>query len=217
MRRISTSNGCRSFKSVDCGLRPRASETLLLAPANFPFGEDQDSSANLLELIFSTVTAELGGCLFRAPSAVASGDNEGFARNPGWFEFQQLHFLFHRVLHALSDRGYVSAVNDVVATGYRRGAVGSEERNQLRDFVGSVGSTQRNSAQRIHQTLTCGSRVGSRLRCQPLDQFLRGLRFCESGRDAVHPDGARADFFGESFAVIGQSSLCGGVGQGRFE
>src|SRR6266581_4068500 len=53
MRRISTSNGCRSFKSVDCGLRPRASETLLLAPANLPWSDFQGSSVNRLELIFS--------------------------------------------------------------------------------------------------------------------------------------------------------------------
>jgi len=41
MRQISMSNGCRSFKSVDCGLRPSSSEISLPAPANFPLGEDQ--------------------------------------------------------------------------------------------------------------------------------------------------------------------------------
>src|SRR5438045_9240366 len=48
MRRISISNGCRSIRSVDKGLRPSASETCLPAPANLPFGEDQTSSSMLL-------------------------------------------------------------------------------------------------------------------------------------------------------------------------
>ena len=46
MRQISTSKGCRSFRSVDCGLRPNASEISLPAPANFPLGEDQVSSTS---------------------------------------------------------------------------------------------------------------------------------------------------------------------------
>src|SRR5437660_2278807 len=48
MRTISTSKGCRSFRSVDCGLRPNASETCLPAPANFPLGEVQVSSISSL-------------------------------------------------------------------------------------------------------------------------------------------------------------------------
>src|SRR2546430_1537267 len=52
MRTISTSKGCRSFKSVDCGLRPNASETSLPAPANFPLGEDHVSSASRFVFIF---------------------------------------------------------------------------------------------------------------------------------------------------------------------
>ena len=35
----------RSLRSVDCGLRPSASERHLLAPLNFPFGETHGSSA----------------------------------------------------------------------------------------------------------------------------------------------------------------------------
>src|SRR6266498_357076 len=38
---ISTSNGWRSIRSVECGLRPSASEISLPAPANFPFGDDE--------------------------------------------------------------------------------------------------------------------------------------------------------------------------------
>src|ERR1700730_8368779 len=51
MRQISTSNGCLSFRSLDSGLRPTATEISLLAPPNFPFGEDQDSSGISLVLI----------------------------------------------------------------------------------------------------------------------------------------------------------------------
>src|SRR5438445_10864435 len=50
MRKISTSKGCRSFKSVDCGLRPSSSEISLPAPANFPLGEDQVISVILVVL-----------------------------------------------------------------------------------------------------------------------------------------------------------------------
>src|SRR2546428_12126676 len=83
MRRISTSNGCRSFKSVDCGLRPRASETLLLAPANFPFGEIQGSSANWLELIFIIVAVGWVAVCFAFQSPQATGNDQSFARDPG--------------------------------------------------------------------------------------------------------------------------------------
>src|SRR5437667_6356664 len=77
MRRISTSNGCRSFKSIDCGLRPSASETLLLAPLNFPLGEVQGSSVNWLELIFSMVA------VIWLQSPIATGNAKCFARDPG--------------------------------------------------------------------------------------------------------------------------------------
>src|SRR5438552_17547890 len=83
MRRISTSNGCRSFESVDCGLRPRASETLLLAPTNFPFVEDQGYSANWLVLIFSTVAVGCAAVFSGFHSAIASVDHKCFARDSG--------------------------------------------------------------------------------------------------------------------------------------
>src|SRR3989442_113732 len=73
MRRTSTSNGCRSLRSVESGLRPSASDTLLLAPVNFPLGDAQGSSANRLELIFSMVA--------RDSRAVAAFDIEHRARN----------------------------------------------------------------------------------------------------------------------------------------
>src|SRR5688572_10677132 len=41
------------MRSVDRGLRPSASETCLPAPANFPFGEDQVSSASWWVLTFN--------------------------------------------------------------------------------------------------------------------------------------------------------------------
>src|SRR6202022_1724694 len=57
MRQISISNGCRSLRSVDSGLRPNATEISLLAPPNFPFGEVQDSSAISFRLILRMHTA----------------------------------------------------------------------------------------------------------------------------------------------------------------
>src|SRR5882672_6166871 len=76
MRTISTSKGCRSIKSVDCGLRPSASETSLPAPTNFPLGEDQGSSASALVFILC-----MGFDFLQ--STKTSGDDQGFARDPG--------------------------------------------------------------------------------------------------------------------------------------
>src|SRR6266446_10056666 len=78
-----------------------------------------------------------------------------------------------------SDRRDVSAVNDVFASDDRRGPVGSQERNQLRDFFGSVGAAERNPTKRIHEILTRGSRISPRLRRQPLNQSFGCLGFCE--------------------------------------
>src|SRR6267142_2578698 len=74
MRTISTSKGCRSLKSVDCGLRPNASETSLPEPTNFPLGEDHVSSAS--SFVFILTIMPLVG------SVVAPGHDEPFARNP---------------------------------------------------------------------------------------------------------------------------------------
>src|SRR5260221_5432845 len=51
MRQISTSNGCRSFRSVDVGLRPNDSEICLPEPPNFPFGDDQVRS--IISFVFT--------------------------------------------------------------------------------------------------------------------------------------------------------------------
>src|SRR5215470_9098536 len=60
MRKISTSKGCRSLRSVDWGLRPNASEISLPAPLNFPFGEDHVSSAIVVVLTLCTSEVVLG-------------------------------------------------------------------------------------------------------------------------------------------------------------
>src|SRR5215467_4171230 len=69
MRQISTSNGCRSFRSVDSGLRPKATEISFFAPSNFPFGEVQASSATsftlTLRILFSP---NVGGRMHRTVS-----------------------------------------------------------------------------------------------------------------------------------------------------
>jgi len=42
---ISTSNGWRFLKSVDCGSRPNSSEISLPLPPNFPFGDNHETSS----------------------------------------------------------------------------------------------------------------------------------------------------------------------------
>jgi hypothetical protein len=51
IRQSSISNGCRSFKSLDSGLRPNAMETSLLTPPNVPLGEAQGCSLTSLRLL----------------------------------------------------------------------------------------------------------------------------------------------------------------------
>src|SRR5207249_12221392 len=58
MRQISTSNGCRSFKSVESGFRPSSSEISLPAPMISPFGDDQVNSAILVVLTLSIKRGE---------------------------------------------------------------------------------------------------------------------------------------------------------------
>src|SRR5215813_6208397 len=68
--------------------------------------------------------------------------------------FGQLHFVLHVVLQplaVLSDRGDVSAVNDVFASSDRGRSIGNEKCNQFCDFCRSAGATERNPAQRIHR------------------------------------------------------------------
>src|SRR4030088_21379 len=81
MRKISTSKGCRSSRSVDRGLRPNASETCLPAPTNFPLGEDQLYSA-----IWLVLTLRIRSCLtefgIQKPEfRIASLRNRSFYRN----------------------------------------------------------------------------------------------------------------------------------------
>jgi hypothetical protein len=58
MRQISTSNGCRSFKSVESGFRPSSSEISLPAPMISPSGDDQVNSAILAVLTLSIKRGE---------------------------------------------------------------------------------------------------------------------------------------------------------------
>src|ERR1700682_5541284 len=55
MRRISTSNGWRSRRSVDFGLRPSASEICRPKPANFPRGEDHEVSGTSFVLTLRSI------------------------------------------------------------------------------------------------------------------------------------------------------------------
>src|SRR5882672_812003 len=97
MRRISTSKGCRSFKSVERGLRPNASETSLPAPANFPLGEDQDSSTMLFVLTLSInhfLTAGVGQAVAESVDCI-EGKNRPGDEQPHHRQRQaQQHFKF---------------------------------------------------------------------------------------------------------------------------
>jgi hypothetical protein len=74
-------------------------------------------------------------------------------------------------------------------------AVRSEEGDQFCNFVRAVRSAKRNAAQRIHQTLTVGSRVGSRFGRYSLDQSFGCLSFSESSRNSIHPDAVGPTLF----------------------
>jgi hypothetical protein len=95
----------------------------------------------------------------------------------------------------------------------------SEARNATNSATSSrpVEASKWNSAQRIHQTLTCGSPVSPRLCRQPLDQSLGSLGFGESWRNTNHPYAVRANFFGETFAVIAECGFGRGVAQRGFK
>ena len=83
---ISTSNGWRSRRSVDRGLRPRASEISLPAPTNLPLGDVQVSSGSSFELIFFTA-ADLGFERGRVNGVWREGDPDWrVASGEGCFE-----------------------------------------------------------------------------------------------------------------------------------
>ena len=75
-----------------------------------------------------SITGRLPECKFQRPEAVS------------------FPFIMSFLSFVLSDRRDVSAVNDVLASRDRRCPLGSEERNQFRDFLWSVGSAQWNPA-----------------------------------------------------------------------
>src|SRR5438105_4553145 len=71
MRQISTSNGCRSLRSVESGLRPNSSEISLPAPTNLPLGDDHGISTMSFVL-----TLRIG---ITAPSQFAKSGGDGQA------------------------------------------------------------------------------------------------------------------------------------------
>jgi len=56
-------------------------------------------------------------------------------------------FVFSKLLD-------IPAVNDVLAPRNRGGPVRSQERNQLRNFLGPIRAAKRNPAKRLHEILT---------------------------------------------------------------
>jgi hypothetical protein len=76
MRQISTSNGCRSFRSVDLGLRPSSSDTCFPKPTNFPLGEDQASYVMLFKLTLRIVNECKRSALRRKRSAAVGSSRQ---------------------------------------------------------------------------------------------------------------------------------------------
>src|SRR2546427_10948661 len=96
MRQISTSKGCRSLRSVDWGLRPKASEISLPAPTNFPFGEVQDSST-----ISFVLTLRIDRLATRCFGGTRSDEN----RNPNIEIRNQSQSQFAKIQHGCRTRG----------------------------------------------------------------------------------------------------------------
>src|SRR6516162_4380527 len=84
MRQISISNGCRSFRSLDSGLRPNATEISLLAPPNFPFGEVHDSSAISFMLILRILFSPNEQLETRTAYSKPCNTKEGISRASKW-------------------------------------------------------------------------------------------------------------------------------------
>src|SRR5258706_12803739 len=79
IRKISTSKGCRSLRSVDSGLRPNASEISLPAPLNFPFGEHHVSSA--IFVVLTLFISEVVNAKRKPREAAAKDSRMQFERN----------------------------------------------------------------------------------------------------------------------------------------
>jgi hypothetical protein len=84
--------------------------------------------------------------------------------------------------------------SEVIAPGDGRCAAGREERDQLRDFIGTA---ERNPAERIHQPHPRGRRVRARFGRQPLNQRHGSLGLGVPGGDRVHADAEGAHLLRE--------------------
>src|SRR5574341_568193 len=112
MRQTSTSNGWRSLRSVDSGLRPSATEISLLAPPNFPLGDAHVSSA--MSLVFTlrmwfprdTAIGALQPALALEPDhhAGADHDHDEPQRRVGKSPVQFRHLVEVHAVHAHDER-----------------------------------------------------------------------------------------------------------------
>src|SRR5689334_11583767 len=113
-----------------------------------------------------------------------------------------------------SDGGGGAAVDDVFGPDDGRGAVGDKEGDELGDFLGPVGTAERDAAQGIHEPPQRRFLRDVRVVGDPGDEVVGGRGLHETGRDGVDTDAVRGDLVGQALAVGGQGGLGGGVGQG---
>src|SRR5260370_33500200 len=92
-----------------------------------------------------------------------------------------------RLLSA-SDRRDRPAVDDVLGAMNRGRAIRDQERDQLSDLFGAIGTTERNSAQRVHEALSRGALVDAALLGQAEDESMRCCRLLEARRNGADAD-----------------------------
>src|SRR5882672_6878207 len=85
-----------------------------------------------------------------------------------------------------SDRWDRAPIDDVLGSVDRGGAIGDQKGDQLGDFLGPIGTADRNPAQRIHQPLARGALVNSSLPSEAEDETVRRHRFGKPRRDSRH-------------------------------
>src|SRR5260370_18380861 len=91
-----------------------------------------------------------------------------------------------------------AAVDDIVTSVYRCGATGCEERDELRNLFRFSGTTDRDTANRVHDLSPRGVLIYVGTLRELLDHAVRARRFDKAGRNSVDPHPFRTDLIGEA-------------------
>src|SRR5581483_1740469 len=105
------------------------------------------------------------------------------------------------------------AVDDVLGAMNRGRAIRDQERDQLGDLFGPIGTTERNSAQRVHQALSRGALVDAALLGEAKDESMRGGRLGEAGSNRADAHTLGTHFVRQPLRVRRQRRLRSGVGE----